>query len=162
MITVYIDGCVEPRNPGGHGAAGWVVYEDALLGPDGAAADPAGVDGLTGKHKLTEGSRYFEPDPFITNNFAEYQALREAMKWLYRNGRQGEVIHFLADSQLVIRQMFGDWRMIKGAYVETAKACKRGLAENFPRAAGRWIPRSENTEADTLARGELRRRGVDF
>ena len=65
------------------------------------------------------------------------------------------------DSKLVIEQMFGSWKIRKGAYVPLALAAQR-LLRQFKNIKGRWIPREKNEIADELSKSALVREGVPF
>lgn len=140
-IIVHFDGCCEPTNPGGH--AGYGIHI--------ARADEV----------LFTASGYVEAGPLTSNNVAEYRAFIEALEWLGRNGCLKSRIAFFGDSQLVINQMFGTWRIKGGLYVESALLAKK-LLGSFSDVRGFWIPRGENHVADRLSKAELLKRGVRF
>lgn len=85
----------------------------------------------------------------MTNNVAEYEGLLAAAKWLHENAR-GEKIMVLGDSQLVIRQMQGDWQIRSATskkYVPLIRRLLDGLDVTFS-----WIQREDNKDADELSR----------
>jgi ribonuclease HI len=125
-VTAYIDGLAEPRNPG-TGTYGFVIYE--------------------GKKKLAEGSGLAGEG--VTSNFAEYTALREALKRLRSMGIEDVVVR--SDSKLVIGQMSQGWKVKGGMYMEKLKEA-RELVKEFRSVSFEWIPREENGEADLLTR----------
>jgi ribonuclease HI len=123
MIQVYTDGRAEP-NPG-LGTFGYVVYEDGRR--------VRSEHGLAGRD--------------VTNNFAEYFCLIEALRHL--EGRRDEEITVFSDSTLLVNQMSGKWRFKKGSYGEMYLQAKE-LAKGFSRLSFVWIPREKNSEADEL------------
>ena len=131
-VVFYFDGLCEPRNPGGIAAYGFVIYNDGkiLMKKYGLACKPWSQD--------------------ATNNVAEYSALIHGLQWLVDNGFTDNVLA-LGDSQLVIKQMQGEFRAkaprIKFLY-ENAKV----LASKFREISFESIPRERNREADSLSR----------
>jgi ribonuclease HI len=125
-VTVYIDGLAEP-NPG-VGTYGYVAYE--------------------GREKLVEGHGLAGYD--VTNNFAEYTALAEALARLKERRIGGDVL-VRSDSKLLIGQMSKGWKVKGGGYVEKLKEA-RELIREFGSIRFEWVPREENAEADLLSR----------
>ena len=78
-------------------------------------------------------------------------------RYLLAEGLSDERIVVIGDSLLVIRQMFGHWRIKAGCYVGLAREAKSLLAL-FPRITGRWVPRERNSVADGLAKAANTRR----
>lgn len=83
-----------------------------------------------------------------TNNVAEYRAMLEGIR------RAVEVdptaaIHVRMDSQLVIEQMSGRWK-IKHPDMRELAAEARQLIGHRP-VTFEWIPRAENSRADAIA-----------
>ena len=84
----------------------------------------------------------------MTNNVAEYSALKQAAEWLIRYGGDDEVV-IKGDSQLVIHQMNGTWQVKSGTskkYVPEIRRLLEGRKTRFI-----WIPREQNVEADELS-----------
>lgn len=127
---LFIDGACEPKNPGGVASYGWVGYWKGKK-----AAHGFGVIG--------EGDG-------MTNNVAEYGALISAMKHLISKGYFGEV-QFNSDSQLVVNQMSGSWK-VSSPHIALLFSEAKELARNFDKVSFVWIPREENEEADTLSK----------
>jgi len=126
-VTVYIDGLAEPKNPG-TGTYGYVIYD--------------------GQKKLAEGSGLAGYD--VTSNYAEYTALEQALSKLKALGVEGDVL-VKSDSQLLVGQMTGAWKVKGGMYLEKLKSA-RDLLEQFGSVVFEWIPREQNQEADLLTR----------
>src|SRR5512137_2298452 len=71
MISIYFDGLCRPRNPGGVATYGYVIYRDG--------------------EKIKSGYGVVGSGPGMTNNVAEYSALKQAAEWVSRQGRDDEV-----------------------------------------------------------------------
>jgi len=125
-ITVYIDGLVEPSNPG-VGTYGFAIYDGQSKLAEGS--------GLAGEH--------------VTSNYAEYTALSEALRKLKSMGIEDVVVR--SDSKLVVGQMSQGWKIKGGMYLEKLKEAKELLSQ-FRSVTFEWIPREENSEADLLTR----------
>jgi ribonuclease HI len=129
MITIYFDGLCYPRNPGGVAAYGYLVYRDKELIHRGFGA-------------VGEGRG-------MTNNVAEYEGLMAAARWLADEGID-EKISIKGDSELVIKQMKGEYRIASATsrkYVPEIKRLLEGRSVSFS-----WVPREKNEEADKLSR----------
>lgn len=145
MFRCYFDGCCEPYNPGGTASYGIVILKD--------------------DEKVHEDSQIFRPSgpskKDTSNNLAEYSGLKAILQYLIDNQRQDEVIEVRGDSQLVIKQMKGEWNINQGIYVPLAYECRKLLAK-FPRLRLLWIPREENFLADELSKQILLKAGIKF
>jgi ribonuclease HI len=87
-----------------------------------------------------------------TNNVAEYTAVVRALELLARLGaRRAE---FLLDSELIVRQLEGRYRVRNPRLQELFAAVKRGLA-GLDAVTVRHVPRAQNTRADALANRAL-------
>jgi ribonuclease HI len=128
MITIYFDGLCRPKNPGGVATYGYVIYQDGKKVKSGCGVVGSGAG--------------------MTNNVAEYSALKHAVEWVSRNGMKDEIV-IKGDSQLVIHQMNGTWQ-IKSAtskkFVPEIHRMLEGRKTSFV-----WIPREQNAEADLLS-----------
>jgi ribonuclease HI len=125
-IDLFIDGLAEPTNPG-TGTYGFVVYKDGARLKEGC--------GIAGRS--------------VTNNFAEYEALIQGLAAV--GEYSGEKVRVLSDSQLLVNQMLGKWKVKKGAYIEKHFEAKK-LAQGFKSLEFLWIPRGMNKRADELTR----------
>jgi len=128
MITIYFDGLCRPRNPGGMATYGYLIYKD-------------------GK-KVKSGSGVIGSGAGMTNNVAEYSALKRAAEWVCRNGVDDEII-IKGDSQLVIHQMKGSWQIKSETSKKFVPEIRRLLEGRKTRFI--WIPREQNAEADLLS-----------
>ncbi|MBI4439174.1 ribonuclease HI family protein [Candidatus Woesearchaeota archaeon] len=130
MIQIFFDGLCQPVNPGGTATYGFVIT----------------MEGKTlheGKGVVGEGSG-------MTNNVAEYTGLLEALKYVATHHVKETKISIYGDSQLVIRQLKGEYK----ARSETAKKylpMVRKLLEG-KQATFTWVPREQNTAADELTK----------
>ena len=131
MLRVFIDGSVEPTNPGGVGAVGIVVYKDGT--------------------RILRIGKVVGEGPTMSNNRAEYEALKEALQWLLAQGSTREHISVNSDSSLLVNQMQGKWK-VKGGLFFTAYNEVKQLVRHFSNLSFNWIQREENEEADLLAR----------
>jgi ribonuclease HI len=129
----WFDGACEPVNPGGTASFGVIVKDDrAVLLKE---------HGLVGK-----GSR-------MSNNVAEYAGVLHILKYL--SSRPPGRVTIYGDSNLVINQLNGKWRVRKGLYLSIALETKELLA--YLRGLGWqinfcWIPREQNEECDALSK----------
>ena len=134
MIKAYFDGSCAPINPGGNIGMGIVIKIDNK--PE-----------ITISKKLT-------PDEFgyvTSNNVAEYYALILLLDWLIDKNYLNSEIIIMGDSQLVINQMFGNWKFKKGLYLHMAILAKTKI-NLFTKMSGKWIKREENIFADSLSK----------
>jgi len=129
MITVYFDGLCYPRNPGGVAAYGYLIYR--------------------GNELLHSGSGIVGEGCGMTNNVAEYEGLKAALIWLNEQGIKNR-IEVKGDSQLVIKQLKGEWAVrseTSKKYVPNILSLLKGWDVRFV-----WIKRDANEAADRLSR----------
>ena len=130
----WFDGACEPVNPGGTASFGVVIK-----GEDGTVL--LRDHGVLGKGKD------------MTNNVAEYGGVLHVLKYLA--SRPPGRVTIYGDSNLVINQLGGRWRIKKGLYLAIAVETKELLA--YLRERGWqirlcWIPREQNEECDALSK----------
>jgi ribonuclease HI len=130
----WFDGACEPVNPGGTAGFGVVVKDD-----DGTV--------LLKEHGLVDKGKA------MSNNVAEYAGVLHILKYLSSRPPGRVTIH--GDSNLVIKQLSGKWRVRKGLYLSIAIETKELLA--YLRGLGWqinfcWIPRKQNEECDALSK----------
>lgn len=122
-----------------------LIHTDgASRGNPGQAAIGATIKDEQGRLLATVARRI----GLATNNQAEYRAVIAALEEAIRRGARR--VELYSDSELVVKQLKGDYRV--------KKAALRPLYQSVVRLAGRldsfrisYIPRSKNTEADDLA-----------
>jgi ribonuclease HI len=87
-----------------------------------------------------------------TNNVAEWRGFLAALDVAVASG--AEEIEIRADSQLVLRQFSGEYRM-KAAHLSEYLVEARAKARKLRRLRVLHVPRAENREADALANRAL-------
>jgi ribonuclease HI len=130
----WFDGACEPVNPGGTASFGVVIK-----GQDGTVL--LRDAGVVGKGKA------------MSNNLAEHAGVLNIL--IYLSSRPPGRVTIRGDSNLVINQLDGKWRIKKGLYLAIVIETKDLLAHlrglgwqiNFC-----WIPRDQNEECDALSR----------
>ncbi len=85
----------------------------------------------------------------MTNNVAEYEGLKAAAQWL-KDHEITESITIKGDSQLVMKQMKGDWEIRSDTSRRYVPEIRELLGNRDVRFI--WIPRDMNEEADQLSR----------
>lgn len=133
MIIVHFDGLAEPRNPGGVAVYGFTIKRgnEHLHAEFGLAAKPFTKE--------------------ATNNVAEYGGLIMALSWLLKAGLRCAPVRCFGDSQLVVRQLSGEYDVRSERIAPLHQKLKR-LTVQFPDLTVDWIPREENTAADALTK----------
>jgi ribonuclease HI len=130
----WFDGACEPVNPGGKATFGAIVK-------DRTGTVLHREHGYVGKGRA------------MSNNVAEYAGVLHVLKYLTPFPPGRAIIH--GDSNLVINQLSGKWRIKKGLYLSIAIETKellaylRGLGWQFSFC---WIPREKNEECDVLSK----------
>jgi ribonuclease HI len=90
-LIIYTDGACEPVNPGGVACYGYVVYWNGEIVKRGMGV-------------VTEGEE-------ASNNVAEYGALIKALEHVREAGHEEEEITIRTDSELVVRQVQGSYKV---------------------------------------------------
>ncbi len=131
MIEVYFDGLCQPINPGGISCYAFIVKkgERSIYSDYGVAGDP-----------YSENS---------SNNVAEYTALLKALQWLLANNLGSTKVVVKSDSQLIVNQLAGDYRVKAKRIIPLYKQVLI-LKRKFQDIQIMWIPREQNREADRL------------
>ena len=124
MINIYVDGASR-GNPGEAGVGVVISTTDGKV--------------------LKETGRYLGK---TTNNVAEYQALIIALKEAKSLG--AEAIKIFADSELMVKQIKGEYKVKSAGLLPLYQEAKALLME-FSRYGIIHINREKNTEADRLA-----------
>lgn len=124
MILAYIDGGAR-GNPGPAGYGVRVERADGTL-----------LDELHGAIGVA------------TNNVAEYHGLLAALQWAIDHGERE--IRIRADSELLVRQMRGEYR-VKHPGLQPLAARARLLAMELDRVDFEHVRREHNVEADRLS-----------
>lgn len=132
-LTVYTDGA--SRGNPGPASYGFCVFDKKgkLLHQEG---------GYIGK---------------TTNNVAEYQAVFEALKFIYQNlnlTNNPLQIKFYADSELVARQLQGRYK-VKNPKLKSLFDLIKNLEKSLGKVSYTHVPRGQNILADELANQAL-------
>jgi ribonuclease HI len=127
-LHLHIDGA----SRGNPGEAGFGVH---VTEPDGS--ELTGLYGYLGR---------------ATNNVAEYQALIHALRYALARGARH--VHVFSDSELVVRQMDGSYR-VKHPHLIPLHREARSLLARFEEARITHVPRERNRDADRLANRAL-------
>jgi len=90
-----------------------------------------------------------------TSNLSEYRAVIAGLEAALE--RDIKVIHLYSDSQLIVKQITGAFKVNKQVLKEH-RDCVRGLLDNFEKHTIKWIPRTENKRADQLVGQVFHRR----
>lgn len=85
-----------------------------------------------------------------TNNQAEYLGIIEGLRWLNKNIPSIEKLIIYMDSNLVVQQLNGVFK-IKKPHLKTLWIDAHNLLKNFPNYEIIHIPRENNSLADELA-----------
>jgi ribonuclease HI len=102
----------------------------------------------------TEVGTVSEPIGIATNNVAEYQAVVAGLELV--SGLQPDEVIVRADSQLLVRQLNGEYR-VKAPGLQPLYRSVRRLAAGLPRVRFEHVRREENERADALANEALDR-----
>lgn len=130
-LVMYFDGLCLPKNPGGVATYGFVAKRGAkTVHEEGGLAAPPYT-------------------PEATNNVAEYTGVLKALEWARREGLTAEKILVRGDSELVIKQIKGEYK-VKSPSIVSLFTQVRDLAREFSAISFEWIPREQNKEADAL------------
>jgi ribonuclease HI len=131
LIEVYFDGLCQPVNPGGIACYAFVVKQGGktIHSEYGVAGEPFSQDS--------------------TNNVAEYTALAKALEWLAANNLASEKVAVKSDSQLVVNQLQGNYK-IKAKRIVPLFRQVALLKSKFSDLEISWVPREQNKEADRL------------
>lgn len=124
MIVAYIDG-------GARGNPGPAGYGVRIQSPDGAVLDE--LHGGLG---------------IATNNVAEYNGLLAALQWAVAN--QAKRVHIRADSELLVKQMRGEYK-VKNAGLQPLYVRARLLVAELEDVKFEHVRREFNKEADRLS-----------
>ena len=128
-IYVYTDGGAR-GNPG-KAACAFVVFKDGKL--------------------IKKGAKFLGVK---TNNEAEYEGAILALEWLTEKVKDKE-IHFHLDSELVVNQITGNFKVKSPHLIELLLKIKNLLAKKDFNYSFKSIPREKNALADALVNETL-------
>jgi ribonuclease HI len=131
LIEVYFDGLCQPINPGGISCYAFIVKSGrrTIYSDYGVAGEP-----------FSENS---------SNNVAEYTALVKALQWLLENNLGSTKVDIKSDSQLIVNQLTGDYKVKAKRIISLYKQVLL-LKSKFQDVQIKWVPREKNREADRL------------
>lgn len=130
-VEIQFDGgCTDNGTVRARGRYGWVAY-------------CGGSQVASGRGKVVA--------EVVTNNVAEWEALRNALLWL-KDREEYDEVKIYGDSKLVVNQLCGKWRCKKPHLDLLRRACLRLLKRFKGRRTVKWIPRRFNQVADSLCR----------
>ena len=116
---------------------------------DGASRGNPGEAGAGALLKNEEGDLLWEDCLYLgrrTNNEAEYLALLLLLEEVDRRGISADI---LGDSQLVVNQVTGRWKINEPRLRELADRAMDLLRRT--KSSISWVPRDQNSEADRLS-----------
>lgn len=90
-----------------------------------------------------------------TNNSAEYRALIESIEIIKRLKIEFEMINFYCDSELVVKQVRGEYRIKNSDMIELSQEFFKGLNNLQKKYTITHITRDKNKTADMLANKAL-------
>lgn len=124
----------------------------AVIHTDGACFGNPGPMGLGILIEYSDGKTVEKSIPYGigTNNVAEYSALLKAVE-IVRQEPDVSKVHAFLDSNLVVQQLLGNWR-IKDDKLRTIADAIKALVQNFDSFVVEHIPREENSRADELSK----------
>ncbi len=118
---------------------------------DGGARGNPGPAGYGVRIERSDGSLLAElhaPIGIATNNVAEYRGLVAALGYAVEHGHR--ILHIRSDSELLVRQMRGEYR-VKHAGLKPLFVRARLLVMELDRVEFEHVRREDNAEADRLA-----------
>lgn len=134
--------------------------ETIICYTDGGARGNPGPAGIGVYAVDAAGERLFEYKQVIgetTNNVAEYRAVIEALRLLkeyFPNIEKEGAVEFRLDSELVVKQILGQYRVkeptLQGLHAEIKEAIAPFSKVNFIH-----VPRAQNKQADRLVNEAL-------
>ena len=122
---------------------------EAKLYTDGGARGNPGPGGI-GYVLAVAGKRVVKKGKYVgrvTNNQAEYMALLEGLKEAKKEGARS--VSCFLDSELVVKQMKGEYKIKNAALIDIANQVKV-IADEFDRVRFTHVARDHNKEADKL------------
>lgn len=118
---------------------------------DGGSRGNPGPAGFGVRVETADGTlieEFCESAGIATNNVAEYRGLLAALQWAADHGHRR--LHVRSDSQLLVRQMRGEYR-VKNPGLQPLHRQARQMLDRFERVTFEHVPREQNRHADRLA-----------
>lgn len=101
---------------------------------------------------VAKGSKYLGKR---TNNEAEYEGVMLALEWLLENNSLNVDVKFLLDSELVVRQLTGIYKIKKPELQTLSLKIKKLISGYAGKIYFNNVPREQNKIADLLLNNEL-------
>lgn len=139
--------------------------EKLIVNTDGGARGNPGPSGIGVVVRSPAGGEVASLSKFIghqTNNFAEYEAVAQALEALKKKlgAKTKEVaIEVRLDSELVAKQLSNIYQVKEPSLFPQYMRVHNLMVSSFPHITFTYIPRAENADADRLA-NEAMDRGV--
>ena len=93
--------------------------------------------------------------PGATNNVAEYHGVIQALTWMAPRSEDSAGAEVYTDSQLVVKQVLGQWK-VKKAHLQDLAIQAQTLLRGQSNTTLGWVPREQNTDADEESRKAMR------
>lgn len=122
-----------------------VFCDGGARGNPGPAGSGCVIETSAGKRRFLCGKYLGE----TTNNVAEYTAVKLALETAKTHFEKGTRVDFFLDSELVVRQLNGDYRVKNPTLQEKAQEIK-SLFGHFGKITFTHVPRAKNAVADSL------------
>jgi ribonuclease HI len=133
-IYCKFDGMCQPVNPGGIACYGFVIQKkdqtDRIYEEGGIALTPFSDES--------------------SNNVAEYVGIIKLLEWLSKNKYENSPILIQGDSQLIVNQISGKYK-VRSEKLMSYYYKSKSLIKNFDNLEIEWICRDNNHDADDLA-----------
>lgn len=134
-------------------------YSQLIINTDGGARGNPGPAAIGVIAKSPDGAVLFELSEYIgsqTNNVAEYTAVIHALNHLKEHQVQADEISFILDSELIVRQLLGQYRVKEPHLQLLHSEVKKMLSEIKPTKVNfTSVPRAQNKRADQLVNQAL-------
>lgn len=139
-----------------------IKYGTIIINTDGGARGNPGPAAV-GVYAQADGQVLFQLSEYIgntTNNVAEYTAVVKAIEYILANQIHSGSIKFVLDSELIVRQMLGQYKVKQPHLIKLQRQLhqlidelkKQDLAANVLFTN---VPRAENKDADRLVNQAL-------
>lgn len=127
-----------------------VYCDGGARGNPGIAASAFVV--LDGSKVIHYSSRFLGVE---TNNVAEYSAVNDALEWLLEKHSGKKEIKFYLDSELIVNQLSGKYKIKSPKLIPLAAKAKRLEKELQSDVSYNHVSRNKNKIADELVNKEL-------
>jgi len=144
---------MKPKHDGPNGNVEYIIYTDGgSRGNPGESAYGFVVYDKNRRLLYEEGKKI----GIKTNNFAEYSAVLEALKWVEQYSKTGPInIQFFMDSMLVAEQLSGRWK-VKSESIRSLYYSIKELEQKLKSETSySHVYREQNKEADRLVNEAL-------